>query len=90
MTIEGKVSSKLQITIPARVRDALAIKPGDALRFEIEDGSVRLRVKRPEIRQALGSVWEKHDMTPLHEETGGDSVAYVQRLRGGDEADDKR
>ena len=50
MGIEGKVSSTLQVTIPARVRDALGIEPSDAPRFELEAGSVRLRVVRPAAR----------------------------------------
>lgn len=88
--IEGKVSSKLQVTIPARVRDALGIQPGDTLRYELEDGSVRLRVVRPDIEAALSAVWEKHDLTALLDDVGEDAVAYVRAQRGWDEDDDQR
>ena len=90
MAIEGKVSSKLQITIPARVRDALGIQPGDMIRYELERGSVRLRVVRPEIGDVLDSVWAKHDLSDLADELGGDAVAYVRELRGWGEPDDQR
>jgi len=90
VAIEGKVSSKLQITIPARVRDALGIQPGDTIRYELERGSVRLRVVRPEIGDVLDSVWAKHDLSDLADELGGDAVAYVRELRGWGEPDDQR
>lgn len=90
MAIEGKVSSKLQITIPARVRDALGIQPGDTIRYELERGSVRLQVVRPEIGDVLDSVWAKHDLSDLADELGGDAVAYVRELRGWGEPDDQR
>jgi AbrB family looped-hinge helix DNA binding protein len=90
MVIEGKVSSKLQVTIPARVRDALGIRPGDTILYELEGGSVRLRVLRPDIEDVLAAVWAKHDLGDLHEEMGGDAVAYVRTLRGWDETDDQR
>ena len=90
MAIEGKVSSKLQITIPARVRDALGIQPGDTIRYELERGSVRLHVVRPEIDDVLDSVWAKHDLSDLADELVGDAVAYVRELRGWGEPDDQR
>ncbi len=90
MVIDGKVSSKLQVTIPARVRDALWIQPGDTIRFELEGGSVRLKVVRPAIEDVLEAVWAKHDLSVLHEEVGGDAVAFVRELRGWDEPDDER
>ena len=89
MFIEGKVSSKLQVTIPAVVRDALGIRPGDTIRYEIEAGSVRLRVVRPDIADVLHAVWAKHDLGALEEEIGGDAVAYVRELRGWDGPDDQ-
>lgn len=85
--IEGKVSSKLQVTIPARVRDALGIHPGDTVRYELEDGSVRLRVVRPDIDAALATVWKEHDLTELLGDVGTDAVGYVRRQRGWDEVE---
>ena len=90
MVIEGKVNSKLQITIPARVRDALGIQPGDTIRYELEHGSVRLTVVRPEIDDVLDAVWAKHDLSDLADELGGDAVAYGRELRGWGEPDDQR
>ena len=90
MVIEGKVSSKMQVTIPARVRDALGIQPGDTVRYELEAGSVRLRVVRPDIDEVLESVWARHDLSDLSEEMGGDAVAYVRELRGWSDPDDQR
>ena len=89
MVIEGRVSSKLQITIPARVRDALGIQPGDTIRYELERGSVRLTVVRPEIDDVLDAVWAKHDLSDLADELGDNAVAYVQELRGWGEPDDQ-
>lgn len=90
MAIEGRVSSKLQVTIPARVRDALGIRPGDTIRYELEAGSVRLKVVRPDIADVLQAVWAKHDLDALNDELGGDAVAYVRELRGWDGPDDQR
>jgi AbrB family looped-hinge helix DNA binding protein len=90
VAIEGKVSSKLQVTIPARVRDALGIKPGDTIRYQLEAGSVRLEVVRPDIGEVLEAVWAKHDLSDLAEEVGGDAVAYVRNLRGWGGPDDER
>jgi antitoxin PrlF len=62
--IHSRVTSKAQTTIPKPVRDALGVKPGDVLVYEIEDGRVVLR-KAPQLEsaylEALGrtlSEWE--------------------------------
>jgi AbrB family looped-hinge helix DNA binding protein len=39
----SKVTSKYQATIPLAVRRKLGLKPGDAVVFEIENDSVRVR-----------------------------------------------
>ncbi len=36
--VEGKVSSKYQLTLPVEVRKALGIKPGDTVRYQVEAG----------------------------------------------------
>ena len=43
------VTSKGQVTIPKRVRQALGITPGSKVEFDVEGGSARLKlVKREE------------------------------------------
>jgi AbrB family looped-hinge helix DNA binding protein len=39
----SRLSSKGQVTIPKKIRDALDLSPGDRVGYELEDGSVRLR-----------------------------------------------
>lgn len=55
----GKMSTKGQVTIPKDVRDALGVRPGDRVRFDIEAGErVLLRKAEPsrltEILDRLG------------------------------------
>lgn len=38
----SQISSRGQVTLPASVRKALGLKPGDALLIEVEDGRVVL------------------------------------------------
>lgn len=79
---EGRVSSKYQLTIPAEIRDAMGLKPGDTVRYELSDDGLRVGVVRPDIRAVLSRVYSAEDQAAIHEETGGDAVAYVRRMRG--------
>ena len=65
--IESKVSSKYQLTLPAEVRKALGVKPGDAVRYEVEGKSVRVSVVRPDLGDVLTACWPI--MTSQHWET---------------------
>ncbi len=48
ITEEATVTSKGQITIPKRIRDALDLEAGTDVEFELDDdGGLRLRRKRP-------------------------------------------
>ena len=67
MVIEEKVSSAFRVNVPAPVRNALGIEPGDAIRIEVEAGSVRLGVVRPAVEESLEAVWAKHDLGDLRE-----------------------
>jgi len=40
--MHSRLTSKSQTTIPKRVRDSLRLKPGDFVKYEIEDGRVVL------------------------------------------------
>jgi antitoxin PrlF len=41
------LTSKGQVTVPKAVRDALGLRQGDQLSWELEDGSVRVRAIAP-------------------------------------------
>lgn len=48
------VGARGQVTIPKDIRDALKIKPGDAVRFEIENNSIRIIKERDPISKLTG------------------------------------
>ena len=81
---EGKVSSKYQLTLPADVRKALGIKPGDRVRYDVQQGKLSVSVIRPNICEVLGELWQDHDLSALHDELGGDAVTHIRRARGWD------
>lgn len=45
--IESKLGADGRTTLPKAVREALAVQPGDRLRYVILDGDVRIRAVRP-------------------------------------------
>ena len=45
--IESKLALDGRTTLPKKVREALAIQPGDRLSYTILDGEVRIRAVRP-------------------------------------------
>ena len=53
--LESTLTSRGQTTVPLAVRKALGLKPGDRLRYIIEDGAVRIRPLRS-IRRLRGIV----------------------------------
>ena len=85
-TIDGTLSPKYQITIPAAMRDALGLRPGDKIEFKLETGNVlELRVKRPNPAETIAAVLAQYDFSALEEETGNDAVAAVRKSRWDDE-----
>lgn len=45
MEVGGKLSSKCQVVIPKRVREALEIGPGDELLMEVKEGTLIIHPK---------------------------------------------
>ena len=43
----SRLSSKGQVTLPKVVRDRIGAKPGDAIRYEVKDGTVILTRVEP-------------------------------------------
>ena len=79
---EGKVSSKYQLTLPAEVRKALGVKPGDAVRYEVEGSSVRVSLVRPDLSTVLDEVTGDFSFEALSDATQNDAVGYLCQERG--------
>jgi len=56
MNYESTVTVKGQVTIPAEIRKALGLKPGDRVSFGIEDRSVRVRPAKSSLLEGFGAV----------------------------------
>ena len=50
---ESKLAADGRTTLPKAVREALAVQPGDRVRYTILDGEVRIRAVRP-LQQLYG------------------------------------
>jgi AbrB family looped-hinge helix DNA binding protein len=57
--LHSKLTSKGQTTIPGPVRQALNLKPGDRITYELEEGRVTLRVQ-PGARALRGVLASKN------------------------------
>ena len=72
---QAKVTSKGQVTIPAEVRDALGLREGDTISFEVDDqDQARLRAVR------VGSPFARY-AGALREDRGLDAEGVVAELR---------
>ncbi|MCL5291196.1 MAG: AbrB/MazE/SpoVT family DNA-binding domain-containing protein [Actinobacteria bacterium] len=56
MAEKSVVSSKGQVTIPAKVRKALGLKPGDRVAYKLVEGRAELVPVKGTILDAAGSV----------------------------------
>jgi antitoxin PrlF len=65
-----RVGPKGQVVIPKPIRDAVGLRPGDAVDFELEDGVIRVHARRP-IRDWMGAFAGQ----PLTEELEADRRA---------------
>ena len=79
---EGKVNSKYQLTLPAEVRKALGVKPGDRVRYDVQGEKLSVSVVRPDIESVLDYILADYDLSALHKEVGDDAAAYVRKQRG--------
>lgn len=77
LEVDTKVSNEGRVVIPAAVRAALGVGPGDRVRFVVEDGEVTLMTAK----SLLFAVWANN-----HGGDAGDSVVDVRRARQADSA----
>jgi antitoxin PrlF len=80
----AKVTSKGQITVPVEIRRSLGVKPGDKIRFEQQEGGIRVA------RDTNENPFEKwRGIGNLGIGSGREAVmAYMREIRGYDEYDD--
>ncbi len=50
------LTKKSQITLPKKIREVLNVKPGDQIRFEIENGEVKIFPVPPVLEKNFGRV----------------------------------
>ena len=74
----ARVTTKGQVTIPKRVRDALGIEPGDEIAFERTESGYELRKEEPTTADG-GDPFEKHRGSAESDET---MPERMRRLRG--------
>jgi len=85
MRATAKLTSKGQITIPAKIRERLKLRAGDSLTFVEKDGAVKVEAVRSEV-----SVFEKWRGigNPAGVPSGIKAInRYMRELRGHDELD---
>jgi AbrB family looped-hinge helix DNA binding protein len=81
----AKVTSKGQITVPVEIRRSLGVKPGDNIRFEQQEGGIRV------VRDSNENPFEKWRGIGGFPGMGKGRegvLAYMRELRGYDEYDD--
>ncbi len=80
----ASVTSKGQVTIPAKIRNLLDIQPGDRLFFESQGHEVRIRVvSRRQVSEFLGAFRtnEPFPGTEVVRERTAESLARRHELR---------
>jgi AbrB family looped-hinge helix DNA binding protein len=73
-----RVTTKGQVTIPKKIRDALGIEPGDEIAFEKADSGYKIRKKEP-TTQSGDDPFETYRGSADSDETMPDRM---RRLRG--------
>ena len=72
----AKVTSKGQITIPKHVREKLNLRPGDKVRFEIDDdGGARMKAMNRSIDDIVGMLKPYYDGPAITVEEMNDAIA---------------
>lgn len=85
-TFEATITSKGQITLPARLRSVLGVKPGDKLVFrQSGPGDVRIEARTSSLGDMVGIVTEGPGGV------SGDSVSrWIEESRGARWRSDRR
>jgi AbrB family looped-hinge helix DNA binding protein len=81
----AKITSKGQITIPVEIRKSLGVRPGDKVRFEQQEGDIRM------VRDAEENPFEKWRGIgtgfPIEGKGREAIVTFFREMRGHDDID---
>lgn len=81
MEQRARVTSKGQVTVPKGIREALGVRAGDSLVFEVENGGAKVRVVREPVSFAdYAGAWREGEGMTIEEVN-----AHVRDLRGHDD-----
>lgn len=80
--MSGTISSKGQVTVPKSIREALGLKPGDAVSFTAKDGAAILRpAKTWTLDDLCGSLRAYADKGPDIRHGHREALAVALRAR---------
>ena len=78
----ARVTAKGQITIPKQVRESLNLRPGDKVRFEVEDdGCARMKAMNRSIDDIVGMLKPYYDGPVVTVEEMNEAVAEAAAER---------
>jgi AbrB family looped-hinge helix DNA binding protein len=84
-SFRAKVTTKGQITVPVQIRRSLGVRPGDKIRFEQQEGGIRV------VRDSEENAFEKWRGIgtgfPIKGEGREAIVAFFREMRGHDDLD---
>lgn len=60
----GTMTSKGQTTVPAEIRELLKLKPGDRIRYVVQDGNISLKAKNKRLSDLAG-ILHRPGMPPM-------------------------
>lgn len=82
-TFEAKITSKGQITLPSKMREAMRVDAGDKVVFtQTPDGSFRVSAANLTMAALKGVVKATEDIPAAVKVTGRDIAGWIEQARG--------
>ena len=81
MALFSKLSTKGQVTIPASIRIAMRLKPGDFIAYELSGKSVTLKKIEPfDAIHSEGQFWDEKKVNAIFEKVKSSKEALVTKV----------